>query len=128
MKGLKERAERFVEFCGQKSKDELSEFYLGADIFAFPSRSEGMPNAVLEAMVYGLPVVMTPCEGSEELIQGNGYICSIDKIKDRIVELCESEELRETMGVRGRERAEKQFSWKHVSEEYLWVFNEEKDK
>lgn len=35
-----------------------------------------MPNGLLETMANGLPIMMTPCEGSEELIWGNGYAVS----------------------------------------------------
>lgn len=38
--------------------DEVHEFQAAADIFAFPSKSEGMPNALLEAMAMGTPSVV----------------------------------------------------------------------
>ncbi len=122
---LETMADRLVEFIGQKNKDELSQFYMGADIFVFPSRSEGMPNAVLEAMAYGLPIIMTPCEGSEELIHGNGYICHVDKIKDRITELCLSTSLREKMGVESMRLAQDYFSWGKAANGYLDLFYKE---
>ncbi|MGQ1890048.1 glycosyltransferase [Thermophagus sp. OGC60D27] len=46
-----------------------------ADLFVFSSLYEGMPNAILEAMAHGLPVVSTNVNGISELIQNgiNGY-------------------------------------------------------
>ncbi len=121
---MKVGVDSLVEFVGQKSKDELSAYYIGSDIFVFPSRSEGMPNAVLEAMAYGLPVVMTPCEGSDELIHGNGFVCEVDGFKEKILELISSYSLRNTLGNKSRELAKKSFSWERAVEEYISLFEE----
>jgi glycosyltransferase involved in cell wall biosynthesis len=50
-----------VSFAGYV--DRPSRFYAGADIFVLSSRQEGMPNALIEAMASGLPVVATPASG-----------------------------------------------------------------
>lgn len=42
---------------------EPYEFYCGASLFVLPSHHEGMPNALIEAAVAGLPVVATPASG-----------------------------------------------------------------
>jgi glycosyltransferase involved in cell wall biosynthesis len=54
-------ASRRVHFVGRV--DDITPYLHSADIFVFPSRREGMPNAVLEAMASGVPVVTTPFEG-----------------------------------------------------------------
>ena len=44
----------------------------GASVFVLPSRHEGMSNALLEALVGGLPIVALPCSGGvEELVRGS---------------------------------------------------------
>ncbi len=48
---------------------DVRPFLAAADIFALPSRWEGMPNALMEAMACGLPCVATRVSGSEDLIR-----------------------------------------------------------
>lgn len=111
--------EELVEFVGQKDKSELPSYYRSADIFILPSKKEGMPNVVLEAMASGLPIVMTPCEGSEELIRDNGYAVPVSEFGDRLIALCRDEELRRQMGSASLQLVRKQFKWSNIAAEYL---------
>ena len=45
-------------------------YFPGASVFVLPSRHEGMPNALLEAAVGGLPIVALPCSGGVEDLLG----------------------------------------------------------
>lgn len=55
--------------------DAPQEFYQMADVYIFPSRHEGLPTSLLEAMVSGLPAVTSDIGGCEDVIQNdvNGY-------------------------------------------------------
>lgn len=55
-----------VVFAGKTC--EPQSFYASADIFALPSRIEGMPNALMEAQLFGLPAVTTAGGGSAEVV------------------------------------------------------------
>lgn len=121
--GSKQNVNELIEFLGRRTKKELIEIYNRADFFILPSSSEGMPNVVLEAMAMGLPIVITPCEGSEELIKDNGFITPIDRFYDRMLELCNNDELRKTYSKESRARVKKYFSWKKVAKEYLTLLN-----
>lgn len=117
-------AERFISFEGRKEKAELWEYYNQADVFILPSLSEGMPNVVLEAMAMGLPVIMTPCEGSAELIRENGLIVPIEHFVDAIVQLCGDEAECAKMGQAGERIAREDFDWGVKAGEYLALFSE----
>lgn len=111
-----------VEFCGQKDKHELPYYYSRADVFIFPSRNEGMPNAVLEAMSYGLPIVMTPCQGSDELIAGNGYIAEAKDFGQRLVGLATDAAERQRMGAASVRLIETTYNWQNIAKEYMSLF------
>lgn len=108
-----------IEFVGQKNKTDILKYYQKADIFVLPSKKEGMPNVVLEAMACGLPIIMSNCEGSKELVVENGFVAEIEKIPDLLIRLCNNEEERVNMGINSRKRIQKLFSWDIIVEEYI---------
>lgn len=55
-----------IHFCG--FVNDVAPFFKGCDLFVLPSLYEGMPNAAMEAMVHGKPVVLTNVNGASELI------------------------------------------------------------
>lgn len=112
----------YVFFEGKRSKTELLFYYSNADLFILPSESEGMPNVVLEAMAMGLPIIMTPCGGSKELIQGNGFIVPIDQFVDTMIMMCNDEQCRIDMGRKSEILARAQFEWREKAEAYLKIF------
>lgn len=115
--GLKEQ----VIFEGQKDKADLPSYYKDADLFILPSKKEGMPNVVLEAMSCGLPVLMTPCQGSDELIDGNGYVLKTEDFVNKINELMKDRALCKKLGNRSRELIEERFLWSKTAESYLKI-------
>lgn len=58
--------EQQVIFAGYV--EQISQMLKGADAFVFPSKQEGLPVAVMEAMVAGLPVIATDIRGNRDLI------------------------------------------------------------
>ena len=63
MLGLSDR----VLFHGQLPHEQLPDWYRAADLFVLASRSEGVPNVLLEAMACGLPFVATSVGGIPEI-------------------------------------------------------------
>jgi glycosyltransferase involved in cell wall biosynthesis len=55
-----ESAPRSIEFVGRVTRDRAAEVYRAADLFVFPTLSDGFGLTQLEAMSFGLPVIATP--------------------------------------------------------------------
>jgi len=113
-----------VIFHGWLHRPELARTLRGMDLFVFPSRDEGMPNAVLEAMASGLPVVASAIAGSEELVlpERTGLLVppeDADALAKALARLIADAPLRREMGAAGRERVERQYSWASAATLYL---------
>jgi glycosyltransferase involved in cell wall biosynthesis len=78
------------------------------DLFVLTSNTEGLPNAVMEAMAAGLPCVVTDAGGSREVVHNGetGFVVPIgdlDRLSKRIGTLLGDDGLRRRMGLKGRE-------------------------
>ena len=64
-------------------KQNIEEYYNRAKIFAFTSNYEGFPNALIEAMHFGIPCISTDCPtGPSELIDDkNGFLIPVENQK-----------------------------------------------
>ena len=59
-----------VQFLGSRPHEEVALWMNVADCLCLPSRAEGMPNVVLEALGAGLPIVATDVGAVLELLEG----------------------------------------------------------
>jgi len=61
-----------VELTGRVSGDEVLQVLKAADHFILPTRSEGLPNVVIEAMACGLPCILSRLEGITDYLVRDG--------------------------------------------------------
>ena len=95
-----------ILFCGTTKK--IRKCLAQADIFAFPSASEGFGLALTEAMAMGLPSIgYRSCSAVNELIKNgeNGFLCEdgIDDFAAKLEILIKNQELRIQMGAKAHE-------------------------
>ena len=88
--------------------DAPQEFYQLSDVYIFPSRHEGLPTSLLEAMASGLPAVTSDIGGCEDVIENdvNGYRVNSEDaaaFAEKISLLFDDDERREIFGRRAAE-------------------------
>lgn len=122
-----------VFFTGHISGKEKIHAFKKAHIFIFPSYSEGMPNAVLEAMAFGLPVVTRNVGGLVDFFENgeHGFITnsrSPQVFKTLIENLIDNQELLEKIAITNYKLAQERFIAskviKRIESVYLEVLND----
>lgn len=108
--GLEDR----IRFVGQKN--DIGRWLAAADVFCLTSNFEGLPNAVLEAMLAEVPVVCTNFAGIDEIIPDadHGVIVPLDNewaMARGIMELIDNQNYARTLGSNARDFVQKKFSW-----------------
>jgi glycosyltransferase EpsD len=100
-------AVRFVAY-----RRDVENYYAISDILCFPSRMEGLPTVVCEAMAAGLPVLCSDIRGNADLIkQGEGGLLlppgDADGFAEAICRLADDAALRAAMGIVNLRNAER---------------------
>lgn len=98
-----------------------------ADIFVHFSRWEGLPNAVLEAMAAGLPVVASDIPPNRELIRHGetGFLAANEQeLAAHVETLIQDSSLRTRMGTAAREIILQNFSSKRMFREYTRLYKD----
>lgn len=86
-----------IEFTGYLSRSELGTFLSSVDIFVMPTRAEGLPRVIIEAMAKGLPVISSPVSGNPELLDAHFLVEyeDVTSLVNRIEELISNRKLYE---------------------------------
>jgi glycosyltransferase involved in cell wall biosynthesis len=110
-------------------QDNVAARLAAADLFVLPSRSEAFPNAVLEAMAAGMPIVASAVGGIRELIddQQTGLLVPAGDpraLADRIVRLMTMPRLAQRLGEAARAAAEARYSFERMVSSFdaLYLF------
>lgn len=93
-------------------RDDVHRYLAAADVLVFPSRREGMPVCVMEALAMGLPVITRDARGCREVVRHgvDGMVlreCTVETLHAAMARLAEDSALRQRLAanaVAGRER------------------------
>lgn len=106
--------------------DNVADLYRAADAFVLPSKSEGMPNALLEAMASGLPGAATAISGVTDIIDDgtNGLLVepTAESLADALIALLTDDAKRSAMSRAARAKIEGKFSTKAVFDRHEALF------
>lgn len=112
-----------IHFAGMLTGTDLLQAYADADLKVLVSHRENFAMAVAEAMAAGLPVLVTPEVGlAEEVVNAGAGVCvssQSEEIAQAWLHLLANPELRHTMGQRGRNLVQNNFSSTIVAQRML---------
>lgn len=115
-----------VFWCG--FVDDMPDLLRSVDAICLPSAGEGMANAILEAMASGIPFVVTPCSGMEELAASGGGLITEAEPKEIAKALQYVMDFSASFGVKGRRAALNRYSTEKVLQDHLSLFSTLKRK
>lgn len=99
--------------------DRPQPFYQMADVYVFPSRHEGLPTSLIEAMSSGLPSIASDIGGCDDLIFNGvtGFRVpteDADAFAEEIIRLFDDDETRISLGINAAYFAREKCDYKHV--------------
>lgn len=114
-------------FVGSRPNDEIPVWVNAADVFVLPSKSEGTPVVLLEALSCGIPVVASKVGGIPNLVKNGetGYLVEpedVSMFEKRLRELLENPEKRRQMGQQGRKDMIENYDSQKIAERISQVY------
>jgi len=108
--------------------ESVEAFYVTADIYLMSSISEGMPNSIMEAFNYSLPVVTTDAGDATFLVEDNisGYVVrpkDYQTMADKLADLVEHYDKRIAFGLHGHKHVLRTFSEDVFRNNYIALIN-----
>lgn len=116
-----------ILFAGHVDGDLKKKVLLDSHVLLFPSYSEGMPNAILEGMLYGMPIISRVTGGISDIVKQNvnGFISeSLDPLifTNFITILATDIKLFETISINNHQKALQQFTKEKVLKRLLDIY------
>lgn len=113
-----------IVMAGRLNASEVNELYSNAAIFILPSYHEGLPLVILEAMSFGLPLIVSDIEANKELADNNEAIFPVGDVEALAGKIKaytnnnESIELKESFIT----KVKKNYNWENIAKETLVTY------
>lgn len=101
------RVEDSIDFTGYVNRERLSSILDSADLYVMPTKAEGLPRVIIEAMAKGLPCISTNVSGNPELLDAH-FLVGFDDVAalaDTIQELIQNSRLYERISKENFDRS-----------------------
>lgn len=117
-----------IVFAGTQKGEVLEQLFSHARLFVQASESEGLSIALLEAMGYGLPVILSDIPENIEAAGGTGIIFqskNVDNLMEKITYLLDNPAEAVAIGSRAKQRIESVYNWDIIAKQTLELYNGE---
>jgi glycosyltransferase involved in cell wall biosynthesis len=116
-----------VRMIGQRT--DIGALLTGADVFCLPSRHEGLPVSVLEAMQAGAPCVATAVGGTPEIVKDGetGLLVPASappRLADAIERLHADRKLAQRLAEKGRRLVERHYTASRIADQYAELYRQ----
>lgn len=113
-----------VRFVGRLAREDVSALLHQADLFLFPSDTEGLPTSLLEACASGISSISTNVGGVRELMPNDQYgivleSANVDQMVEHVLWCNEHRDELARRGAACRERVIEEFSWARTAQATL---------
>nr|CRH04440.1 putative GT4 [Candidatus Magnetococcus massalia] len=116
-----------IHFLGRVPNDQLMAIYPQAEMFLMPSQSEGLPYALLEAGLLGLPALLTRIPAFEVLVgEGAAYYCEVDDRADftrRVIQMADHPQQAQQRGQRLQQLLQQRCSLEQMCGQYRQLYS-----
>ena len=118
-----------VTFLGNQTHEQVLRLMKSCQAFVLASRAEGMPLVIAEAMACGKAVIASNVDGVPEIVQDGttGILVppeNPEALASGLIRLCTDSVLRETLAMRGKEWACREYNWEGIASRYLTYIHE----
>jgi len=116
-----------IIFAGQKSGADLTALFRNAYLFVQPSETEGLSIALLEAMAYGVPAIISNIEENQEAAENLALEFvnkSPEDLKRKLMYALDNEDIIQALAARAKIRVEQNYDWKNISESTADLYRE----
>jgi glycosyltransferase involved in cell wall biosynthesis len=125
---LKRKKWNNVKMLGFVEEEDMPELFRSHHVFVLPTLFEGMPTVVLEAMSYGLAVIVSDVGATKIMVDdSNGKTIvpgSIDDLYEKLIWYLKLDEAnRVSLGLNSMGKVQNQFTWAIVAKQYCELFS-----
>ena len=116
-----------IVFTGAQTGETLAQLFSNAYLFVLPSETEGLSLALLEAMGYGLGVLVSDIKENLEPLGSNGFVFknkNVNDLRDQLAYVLNRADEVQKMGEKAHTHVEDHYSWNSIARDTLALYGE----